>query len=79
MSDEDLAENERLWKEESGMAKAEAIDGAGELRTAGVSPTGMASDAQAMSGEQPAPPGMAPEAGAEGGAPAEPAPAAPPA
>jgi hypothetical protein len=77
MTDEDLAENERMWKEESGMAKSNPIDAAGELRTAGVSPTGIASDAQAMAGETPAPEGMAPEAGAEG-APAE-APAAPPA
>ncbi len=82
MSDEDLAENERLWKEESGMAKSTAMDAAGELRTAGVSPTGIAADASAMAGETPAPDGMAPEAGAEGGTPApgaEAAPAAPPA
>lgn len=81
MTDEDLAENERLWKEESGMAKTNAMDAAGELRTAGVSPTGIAADASAMSGETPAPEGMAPEAGAEGGAApgAEAAPAAPPA
>jgi hypothetical protein len=76
MSDEDLAENERLWKEESGMAKVTSQDAAGELRTAGVSPTGIAADANAMAGGEPAPEGMAPE----GGEPApEAAPAAPPA
>jgi hypothetical protein len=77
MTDEDLAENERLWKEESGMSKSTPMDAAGELRTAGVSPTGIAADAGAMSGEAPAPEGMAPDAGAEGAP--EAAPAAPPA
>jgi hypothetical protein len=77
MSDEDLMENERLWKEESGMAKTTSQDAAGELRTAGVSPTGIAADASAMAGGEPAPEGMAPEAGAEPGA--EGAPATPPA
>jgi hypothetical protein len=77
MTDEDLAENEKLWKEESGMAKSTSMDAAGELRTAGVSPTGIAADAGAMSGEAPAPEGMSPEAGAEGAPEAEPA--APPA
>ncbi len=79
MSDEDLAENERLWKEESGMAKSTSQDAAGELRTAGVSPTGIAADASAMAGAEPAPEGMAPEGGAEGAPPAEGAPSTPPA
>jgi hypothetical protein len=78
MTDEDLAENERMWKEESGLGNT-ATDAAGELRTAGVSPTGIAADAQAMAGDQPAPEGIAPEEGAAdqaaapGAAPAAPA------
>jgi hypothetical protein len=64
MTDEDVAENERMWKEESGLARG-TTDAAGELRSAGVSPTGIASDASAMAGETPAPDGMTPDAGAE--------------
>jgi hypothetical protein len=76
MTDEDVAENERMWKEESGMART-TTDAAGELRSAGVSPTGIASDASAMAGETPAPDGMAPEAGAEAVPGADAAPATP--
>jgi hypothetical protein len=43
MTEEDLAENERLWKEESGSGTP-TTDAAGELRSAGVSPTGIDSD-----------------------------------
>jgi hypothetical protein len=66
MTDEDLAENERMWKEESGEGNANSMDAAGELRGAGVSPTGIAADASAAAGEVP-PEGVEPpaEPGAE--------------
>ena len=67
MTDEDLMENEKMWKEESGMGGSVA-DAAGELRTVGVSPSGIAADTAAVAGDQQAPDGMAPEAGAEAGA-----------
>jgi hypothetical protein len=43
LSDEDIAENEGLWKDENNYGKP-GLDPAGELRTAGVSPTGIESD-----------------------------------
>ena len=61
MTDEDLAENEKMWKEENGEGKPTA-DGAGELRGAGVSPTSIEQDLGGATGEE-APPDM--EAGAE--------------
>jgi len=43
LSDEDIAENEGLWKDENSYGKP-GLDPAGEMRTAGVSPTGIESD-----------------------------------
>jgi hypothetical protein len=71
MTDEDIAENERLWKEENGEGKA-TTDAAGELRTAGVSPTSISSDLETAAGTEEAPEDMAApegEAGAEAEAP----------
>ena len=65
MTDEDLAENERLWKEEN-EGSAISNDAAAEMRSAGITPTGMDADAGALGGEEEAPPDMAGEAGAEG-------------
>ena len=79
MTDEDIAENERMWKEESGMGAATTSDAAAELRGAGISPTGIAADAGAMAGDQEAPPEMAPEGGEAAPAPEGAAPEAPPA
>jgi hypothetical protein len=62
MTDEDVAENERMWKEESGMGKAVTSDAAAELRSTGISPTGISADAGAMASPE-APEGMAPEGG----------------
>ena len=55
MTDEDIAENERLWKEEAGEGSAITSDAAGELRTAGVSPTGIEADAEMAAGTEEAP------------------------
>ena len=51
MTDEDLAENEKLWKEENGEGTAIA-DSAGELRGAGVSPTTIEQDVADAQGEE---------------------------
>jgi hypothetical protein len=51
MTDEDLAENEKMWKEENGEGKA-MPDAAGELRGAGVSPTTIEQDVTDAQGEE---------------------------
>jgi hypothetical protein len=43
LSDEDIAENESLWKDENSYGRP-GLDPAGELRTSGVSPTGIETD-----------------------------------
>jgi hypothetical protein len=53
LSDEEIAENERLWAEESGASKAISTDSSGELRSAGVSQAGIQSDLAGMEAEQP--------------------------
>jgi hypothetical protein len=66
MTDEDLIENERMWQEESGEGSPPGQDSAGQLRGAGVSPTGMEADTAALDGTEEAPEGMeTPEAGVE--------------
>ena len=79
MTDEELAENERMWAEENGKGKSTPTDSSGELRGAGISSAGIESDLSDLSDET-----ASPEAGgmpgAEGTAPpptaATPAPAA---
>jgi hypothetical protein len=72
MTDEDLAENERMWKEENGEGKP-TPDSAGELRTAGVSPTSIEQDAAMSAGTEEAPADMAaPDDAAAGAAPTTP-------
>jgi hypothetical protein len=75
MTDEELAENERLWAEEQGKAKAIPTDSSGELRSAGISQAGIESDLSDLSDDT-----MPPEEGgvAPGAAPAAPTPAAAP-
>jgi hypothetical protein len=66
MTDEDLKENEKMWQEESGEGKAAGQDAAGQLRGAGVSPTGMEADTAALDGSEEAPADMeTSDAGAE--------------
>mgnify|MGYP002654617748 CR=1 FL=1 len=57
MTDEDLADNERMWKEENGEGTP-TTDSAGELRTAGVSPTSIDQDAGEGAGMEEAPADM---------------------
>jgi hypothetical protein len=82
LTDEEIAENERSWAEENGKGEATATDSAGELRSAGLSASGIEGDL-GMSADMNAPEGMegtepgGPSAGTTPGAPAA-APVAPP-
>ncbi len=80
LSEEEIAENERLWAEENGKSSPAPTDSSGEMRGVGVSQAGIESDTEAMTDTE-APPDMA--AGAAAPAPAAgttpPAPTTPPA
>jgi hypothetical protein len=82
LTDEEIAENERSWAEENGKGEATSTDSAGELRSAGLSASGIEGDL-GMSADMEAPEGMdgmepgGPSAGTAPGAPAAP-PVAPP-
>ena len=78
LTDEELAENERLWAEENGQGQPTYTDAAGELRSAGLSAAGIEGDL-GMAGDLSAPEDLAAEGelGAEMGM--SPAPAVAPA
>jgi hypothetical protein len=77
LSQEEITENERLWKEENGSQLTAEIDAGGQMRSAGISPEGMSADMGDQTAEAPADmAAAAPAGGAEGDAGAE---AAPPA
>lgn len=83
LTDEEVAENERLHAEEQGMGEPTATDAAGELRSAGLSAAGIEGDL-GMAGDMSAPEDMEGDmppggAGAPGAAPAVTPTAAPPA
>jgi len=80
LTDEELAENERLWGQENGKGETTATDAAGELRSAGLSAGGIEGDLGAA-GDMEAPEDMAGEGAPPASAPAAPggAPPAPPA
>ena len=71
LSEEEMAENERLWSEENGKGSLASTDSSGELRGVGLSQAGIEADAAAATDTE-APPDMA------GGAPPGGAAAAPP-
>jgi hypothetical protein len=61
LTEEEIKENERLWLEENGETLvAKGTDAAGQLRTAGITPGGIAADAEAETAD--AEPGMAAQA-----------------
>ena len=81
LTDDDVAENERMWAEENGKGMPTYTDSAGELRSAGISAAGIEGDLGAagdmtapddMEGDMPA------DASAAGMAGATAAPSAPP-
>jgi len=79
LSEEEIAENERLWAEENGKGAPTTTNSSGELRGVGVSQAGIESDTTAL-GDAVPPPGMPDATGAPTpGAPAPAAPATPPA
>jgi hypothetical protein len=69
MTQEEIAENESLWREENSSTLKPPTNPSGEMRSAGITPGGMTADTAAAEAE--APPDMA--AAAEGGAEAAPA------
>ena len=76
LSADEMAENERLWGEESGKGQPTHTDAAGEMRSAGLSAAGIEGD-MGMAGDLSAPDGMEGEmppeqAGAPGAAPGMP-------
>ena len=76
LSDEEMAENERLWAEENGSGQSVGTDSSGELRGAGISQAGIESDLTAAT-DMNAPedmevPGAESPAGAIGAPPAAP-------
>lgn len=73
MTEEEIKENERLWREENGSTLKPVGDAAAQLRGVGVTPGSVAGEADTQTAEAPA--DMAAAAGTEGGA--EAAPAAP--
>ena len=63
LTDEEIAENERLWAEENGKANVQETDASSELRSAGVSQAGISGDMGATADlTQPAAPGEMPSA-----------------
>ena len=66
MSAEEIAENERLWREENGATLASETSADTELRSAGITPGGMANDMADQNAEAPADMAAAAEQGAAG-------------
>lgn len=67
LNQEEITENERLWREENGANLVAQSDAAGQLRSAGVTPGAIAADASAQTAEAPEEMAAAAEAPAEGG------------
>jgi hypothetical protein len=72
LTQEEITENERMWREENGLTPNSAIDGASEMRSAGITPGGMAADLGDQTAEAPEDMAAAAEPGTET-TPAEPA------
>ncbi len=73
LSEDEIKENEKLWREENGANLKSEPDSQSQLRSAGITPGGMSSDMAGQAAEAPPDMAAAAEAGAEGGeaAPAE--------
>jgi len=67
LTEEEIKENEKLWREENGATIKPAQDPAGALRGAGITPGGMSADMGEQAAEAPADMAAAAEAPAEGG------------
>jgi hypothetical protein len=71
MTQEEITENEKMWREENGNALAKPGDAAAEMRSAGITPGGLSADIGDQTAE--APEDMAAAAEADAEAPTEPA------
>jgi hypothetical protein len=69
LTQEEITENERMWKEENGGKLTSNNDAAGDMRSMGITPGGMSSDMADQSAEAPLDMAAAAEPGAEGGEP----------
>jgi hypothetical protein len=72
LTDEEIAENEKMWAQENGKSKSQTSDSTAELRGAGISQAGIASDMADLSDQNAGPTGET-----EGGALPEPGGASP--
>ena len=72
LTQEEITENERMWKEENGGKLTSNNDAAGDMRSMGITPGGMSADMADQSAEAPADMAAAAEPGAEGGEPPAP-------
>jgi hypothetical protein len=77
LTDEEMAENERLWAEENGKSQAIPTDSSGEMRSAGISQAGIESDLGDLADEAAPPDAGVAAVGAPAATPA--APVTPPA
>ena len=62
LSEEEISENENLWKQEKGMSSVSGTNASGELRSTGISAAGIDSDLE-LTGDTSAPEDMAQAAG----------------
>ena len=74
MTEDEVKENERLWREENGASLTAPVDAQSQLRGIGVTPGGMSADAGAQEAEAPLDMAAAAEPGADAGAAAPEAP-----
>jgi hypothetical protein len=72
LTDEEMAENERLWAEENGKSEAVPTDSSGEMRSAGISQAGIESDLGDLTDEAAPPEAGAAAVGAPGATPTAP-------
>ena len=72
MTQEEITENERLWQEENGARLVAPTDASADMRSAGITPGGIAADAAAQTAEAPEDLAAAAAAGTEEPAAAEP-------
>jgi hypothetical protein len=72
LSEDEIKENERMWREENGANLRPSLDAQSELRGMGVTPGGMAADVASQETEAPLDMAAAAEPGADAGAAAAP-------
>ena len=73
MTEEEIKENERMWREENGANLKTEQDSAGQMRSVGITPGGLAADMGTQDAEAPDDMAATAEPGAQGveAAPAE--------